>query len=152
MSKGKRRRFSADFKAKVALEALKGEQTLAELATRFDLHPNMIAQWKGKIEPEHPQGLSIVRQCDLLGLCRSSFYYRGKGESQLNLELMRMIDKQFLETPWYGSRQMARWLRRQGHGIGRKRVARLMGPIHNFVFEAYEGLRKEPICRGSRRG
>ena len=46
MSKTKRRRFSADFKAKVALEALKGEQTLAELATRFDLHPNMIAQWK----------------------------------------------------------------------------------------------------------
>ena len=46
MSKTKRRRCSADFKAKVALEALKGEQTLAELATRFDLHPNMIAQWK----------------------------------------------------------------------------------------------------------
>ena len=46
MSKTKRRRFSADFKAKVALEALKGEQTLSELATRFDLHPNMIAQWK----------------------------------------------------------------------------------------------------------
>ena len=46
MSKTKRRRFSADFKAKVALEALKCEQTLSELATRFDLHPNMIAQWK----------------------------------------------------------------------------------------------------------
>jgi len=46
MSKTKRRRFSANFKAKVALEALKGEQTLSELATRFDLHPNMIAQWK----------------------------------------------------------------------------------------------------------
>ena len=46
MSKTKRRPFSADFKAKVALEALKGEQTLSELATRFDLHPNMIAQWK----------------------------------------------------------------------------------------------------------
>ena len=46
MSKTKRRRFSADFKAKVALEALKGEQTLSDLATRFDLHPNMIAQWK----------------------------------------------------------------------------------------------------------
>ena len=46
MSKTKRRRFSADFKAKVALEALKGEQTLSELAARFELHPNMIAQWK----------------------------------------------------------------------------------------------------------
>ena len=46
MNKDKRRRFSADFKAKVALEALKGEQTLVELATRFDVHPSMIAQWK----------------------------------------------------------------------------------------------------------
>ena len=46
MSKNKRRRFSADFKAKLALEAFKGEQTLSELAARFDLHPNMIAQWK----------------------------------------------------------------------------------------------------------
>lgn len=46
MNKGKRRRFSVDFKAKVALEALKGEQTLAELATRFDVHPTMIGQWK----------------------------------------------------------------------------------------------------------
>lgn len=46
MSEGKRRRFSAELKAKVALEALKGEQTLAELATRFDVRPNLIAQWK----------------------------------------------------------------------------------------------------------
>ena len=46
MSKTKRRRFSAEFKAKVALEALRGEQTLSELAARFGLHPNMIAQWK----------------------------------------------------------------------------------------------------------
>lgn len=46
MSKVKRRRFSVDFKAKVALEALKGEQTLAALATRFDVHPTMIGQWK----------------------------------------------------------------------------------------------------------
>lgn len=46
MSKAKRRRFSAEFKAKVALEALKGEQTLSELAVRYEIHPNMIAQWK----------------------------------------------------------------------------------------------------------
>ncbi|MFZ5585567.1 MAG: IS3 family transposase [Thermodesulfobacteriota bacterium] len=71
-------------------------------------------------------GLSITRQCALLGLSRSSFYHQGKGKSQLNLELMRMMDEQFLETPWCGSRQMARWLRRQGRRVGRKRVARLM--------------------------
>lgn len=46
MSKMKRKRYSAEFKAKVALEAIKGEQTLAELATRFSLHPNMITNWK----------------------------------------------------------------------------------------------------------
>jgi transposase len=46
MSKMKRKRYSAEFKAKVALEAIKGEQTLAELATRFELHPNMITNWK----------------------------------------------------------------------------------------------------------
>lgn len=46
MSKTKRKRYSAEFKAKVALEAIKGEQTLAELATKYSLHPNMIATWK----------------------------------------------------------------------------------------------------------
>jgi len=71
-------------------------------------------------------GLSITRQCALLGLSRSSFYHHGKGESPVNLQLMRLIDEQFLETPWYGSRQMARWLGRQGRQVGRKRVARLM--------------------------
>ncbi len=70
--------------------------------------------------------LSIARQCELVGIARSSFYYTGRSESAWNLDLMRMIDRQFLDTPWYGSRQMARWLRRQGHHVGRKRVRRLM--------------------------
>jgi transposase len=41
-----RRRFSAEFKAKVALEAIKGHQTVAELATKYELHPTQIAAWK----------------------------------------------------------------------------------------------------------
>ncbi len=77
------------------------------------------------IDPGHGR-LGIVRQCGLVSISRSSFYYEGKGESRLNLELMRLIDEQFLETPWYGSRQMARHLRRLGYGVGRKRVRRLM--------------------------
>ena len=77
------------------------------------------------IDAKHPR-LSIARQCALVGVSRSSFYYQGKGESPLNLALMRLIDAQYLETPWYGSRQMARHLRRQGYCVGRKRVRRLM--------------------------
>jgi putative transposase len=77
------------------------------------------------IEPEHPK-LSVVRQCDLVSISRSGFYYQPTGETPLNLMLMRLIDGQFLETPWYGSRQMARHLRREGYTVGRKRIRRLM--------------------------
>jgi putative transposase len=77
------------------------------------------------IEPEHPR-LSVVRQCELVSISRSGFYYRPAGETPLNLALMRLIDEQFLQTPWYGSRQMARHLRREGYTVGRKRVRRLM--------------------------
>jgi putative transposase len=77
------------------------------------------------IDPNHPR-LSIVRQCELVAISRSSFYYEGKGETSLNLELMRLIDEQFLDTPYYGSRQMTRHLKRQGYCVGRKRIRRLM--------------------------
>ncbi|WP_120010869.1 IS3 family transposase [Teichococcus vastitatis] len=180
---GKRTRYSAEFKAKVALEALRGELTTVQLAAKHGIHHTMVGEWKrqavegmaavfsGKaaaqetaksteaeveklhakigqllvergffgqgvrtmslerrrqmIEPEHPR-LSIVRQCELVSISRSGFYCYPAGESPLNLELMRLIDAQFLETPWYGSRQMARHLRREGYTVGRKRMRRLM--------------------------
>ena len=176
-----RRSYPAELKAKVALEALREEATLAELATRYDVHPNLITKLEeegstegtgrllgepraagglsgdrdqgaaGKdrrtrhragffveglrslspgrrvamVDPQHA-GLSITRQCRLVSITRSSFYYASRGESPLNLRLMRRIDAQFLETPFYGSRQMTRWLRRQGNTVSRKRVRRLM--------------------------
>ena len=80
------------------------------------------------IEPGHAR-LSIARQCDLVSISRSGFYYRPAGETPLNVELMRMIDAQFLETPWHGSRQMVRHLRREGDVVGRKRVRRLMAKM-----------------------
>ena len=80
------------------------------------------------IEPEHPR-LSVVRQCELVSISRSGLYHRPAGEAPLNLELMRLIDAQFLEAPWYGSRQMARHLRREGYTVGRKRVRRLMAKM-----------------------
>jgi len=70
--------------------------------------------------------LSITRQCRLLSLSRSSFYYAAKGESEANLALMRRIDELFLKYPFFGSRQMVRRLRRDGLGVGRHRVRRLM--------------------------
>jgi hypothetical protein len=72
------------------------------------------------IDPGHPR-LSIVRQCELVSIGRSSFYREATPESAENLVLMRLIDEQFLETPWYGSRQMARHLRRDGWCVGRSR-------------------------------
>ena len=77
------------------------------------------------IEPDHPR-LSIVRQCELVSISRSSFYREPTPESAENLVLMRLIDEQFLETPWYGSRQMVRHLRRNGWCVGRHRIRRLM--------------------------
>lgn len=77
------------------------------------------------MEPDHPR-LSIVHQCNLLSINRSTYYYHPKGESALNLELMQLIDEQYLETPWYGARQMARHLRRMGYGVSRTRIGRLM--------------------------
>jgi putative transposase len=80
------------------------------------------------IEPDHSR-LSIQRQCALVSISRSAFYYQPAGETPLNLALMRLIDEAFLETPWYGSRQMARHLRRQGYMVGRMRVRRLMAKM-----------------------
>ena len=177
----KRKRYSADFKAKVALEAIREELTLSELSKKYDVHPNMISTWKraaienmatgfskGKetesqasaeeiaklhakigqlvverdffitslcstgrewrqkaVMRDHPK-LSIRRQCKLLSLSRSGLYYQPVGESAENLRFMEIIDKQFLETPWYGSRQMARYMKRQSYKCGRHRVRRLM--------------------------
>jgi putative transposase len=80
---------------------------------------------KMMITRDHP-GLSLSRQCQVLAISRSSFYYTAKGESAENLALMRRIDALFLKYPFYGSRQMVRHLRREGIRIGRHRVRRLM--------------------------
>jgi putative transposase len=67
-----------------------------------------------------------VRQCELLGLARSSLYYQPAGQDAENLQVMRLIDELYTEHPFLGSRRMRWFLSRQGHEVNRKRVQRLM--------------------------
>ncbi|MEP0914755.1 IS3 family transposase [Leptolyngbya sp. GB1-A1] len=176
-----RKQHSAEFKARVALEAIKGLKTVNELATEHGVHPTQIHQWKKQvldelpgifssrraqsqkeqedltaslyqqigqlkveldwlkkkslalsldhkrqlIEPNHPD-ISVVRQCELLDLARSSWYYKPVAVDAYELHLMNLIDDQYTKTPFYGIRRMTAWLRTQGEAVNHKRVARLM--------------------------
>ena len=77
------------------------------------------------IELSHPR-ISVRRQCELIGLNRSTLYYPPATETPLNLELMRRIDQQYTQTPFYGWPRMTAQLQRQGYAINPKRVRRLM--------------------------
>lgn len=77
------------------------------------------------IEPEHKK-ISVKRQCELLGLNRSSFYYRQTAENQEDALLMRVIDEQYTRTPFYGYRRMTVYLQQLGFLVNHKRVLRLM--------------------------
>jgi putative transposase len=68
-----------------------------------------------------------MRQCELIEPPRSTYYHRP--ESEENVGLMRVIDETYLAFPFFGSRQMTRCLRRQGHTVDRKRVRCLMAAI-----------------------
>lgn len=70
--------------------------------------------------------ISVRRQCDLLGVNRSGLYYRPLGESEENVRLMKLIDREYTRHPFKGSRRMVLWLAEQGHLVNRKRVSRLM--------------------------
>jgi putative transposase len=70
--------------------------------------------------------LSIRQQCDLVGLNRATFYYEPASETDLNMQLMRLIDRQYTETPFYGVLRMTVVLRQMGYVINSKRVRRLM--------------------------
>src|SRR5437773_822262 len=77
------------------------------------------------VESNHGK-LSIVRQCELTHLARSTLYYEPVGDSAEDLKLMRWIDEQYTRRPFYGSRRMVVELKDQGWNINRKRVQRLM--------------------------
>ena len=77
------------------------------------------------VDRQHPS-LSVVRQCRLLDISRSGLYYQPQGISEEDLTLMKLIDRQYLATPFYGARKIAAWLKSQGRRTNRKRVRRLM--------------------------
>jgi len=173
-----RRKFSAEMKASAALAAIKGQQTINEIAADYGVHPNQVAQWKkqvldqattvfarpastvddealkarlyqeigqlkveldwlkknvgktveGKralIEPAHPQ-VSVARQCALVGLPRSSWYYHPVPIDAETDLLLRLLDEQYTRTPFYGIRRMTAWLHPQGWAVNHKRVRRLL--------------------------
>lgn len=80
---------------------------------------------RGLIERDHAR-LSVVDQCELLGLSRSGWYYRPAGPDPYDLELMRLLDEQYTRAPYYGVLRMTALLREQGHEINPKRVRRLL--------------------------
>ena len=87
--------------------------------------PEGVNRRRSLVEPNHPE-LSIRRQCELLDLNRATYYYVPATESSLNLTLMRLIDEQYLRTPFYGWPRMTIYLQNQGYDINHKRVQRLM--------------------------
>ncbi|WP_370399040.1 IS3 family transposase [Sulfitobacter sp. JB4-11] len=104
------------------------------------------------IEPDLP-GLSVGKPCASRSISRLSFYHEPTGESQIYLDLMRVIDKQFLETPFHGVRQMTWHLRNEDHLVNEKRIRRLMRlagllPIYQkpTTIKAAEGHRITPTC------
>ena len=180
MTTKRRRQFTANFKKRVALEALRGDRTVQAIAAKHEVHPNQVGAWKrqavdgledvfarrqsiarlrargddpglaredrrvdggtgffsarlatlsraARLELVERGGeLSIRRQCALLGINRSAVYYTPREERAENLALMRRMDELSLQYPFYGSRQMARHLGREGVSVGRRRVRRLM--------------------------
>lgn len=164
-----RRTFTAAFKAKVALEAVRGDKSLSELATRHEVHPSQIREWKkallsglpelfsdkrrtkekrvedetaklyeeigrlkverdwlkkkltastveqrrALVEPGH-ESISITRQCALLGISRSGYYYQPREVSSADVDCMRAMDEIYTKRPFYGARRLRNDLRARG--------------------------------------
>lgn len=101
----------------------------------------MLRSW---IDPDDE--LSVRRQCELLGLSRSTAYYQPAPESVENLRIMRLIDEQYLQTPFYGRRRWTWWLREcHGYVINPKRVGRLLRTMGiEAVFPGRRTTKAEP--------
>src|ERR1035441_4850461 len=90
-----------------------------------------LEQRRAWIQPRHRQ-LSVSRQCQLLGLATSSYYYVARPESAQNLQYMRWLDEEYTRHPFYGVRKMTAWLQQRGQAVGLDRV-RLRSIIEKFA-------------------
>lgn len=90
--------------------------------------------------------LSITKQCELLNIHRSGLYYKPKGETEENLEIMKLLDEQYFKTPFYGSRKLTVLLAQKGYNVNRKRVKRLMKKIN------WQTIYREPRTTISAKG
>ena len=84
-----------------------------------------VKQRRAAVDRRRPS-LSVARQCKLLDISRSGLYYQPARVSESDLELMKLIDCQYMVTPFYGTRKMAVWLKSKRHSVNRKHVRRLM--------------------------
>jgi len=84
-----------------------------------------VSQRRAAVDRRRPS-LSVTSQCKLLDISRSGLYYQPAGISDNDLNLMKLIDRQYMVTPFYGTRKMAAWLKGKRHSVNRKHVRRLM--------------------------
>jgi putative transposase len=107
-------------------EALRAElyQQIGQLKVELDwLKKKLVCSTDRKrllVEPDN-DSISVSRQCELIGLPRTNFYYEPAGESAENLLLMRLLDEQYARTPFYGALKMTAWLRENRHPVNCKR-------------------------------
>ncbi len=92
----------------------------------------------------HPQ-LSVMHQCAILGLARSSYYYRAQPESAENLHYMRLLDEEYTRHPFYGVPKMTHWLQQAGYGVGPKRVRRLLRALGLMAIYPKPHLSHNPL-------
>lgn len=124
MTKHTRRNHGAVFKAKVALEAIKGEQTLVESSALFRVHPNQIAEWKKQLPDRAPEVFDKERKPD-----RPDVKELHAKIGRLAMELMRLVDEIHPNHPYLGTRGIESEPRNKGHKAGRSHARTLMGKM-----------------------